>query len=209
VIVKNPSSLIKLSQARGVFLACLVENYQHKIYEYSPNLIKSAAVGHGHADKEGIKKATSIEFSSVLFANEKLQLSSIKAVSDNYPLKSSLLISDAPYAKSRSLNQRPPGGTVWIEPRIYGVLSLKKGQQLELGYTDLKVDGVIMRQPGQGSTLFSGYGGPLVRHCSTMFRVHHSLLPAISREHLGLLRCPQIDLQLVQFRYTKNPKFNL
>jgi len=35
------------------------------------------------------------------------------------------------------------------------VLNAKKGQKLELGYTDLEIDGTIMLQPGQGSTLFN------------------------------------------------------
>jgi crossover junction endodeoxyribonuclease RuvC len=68
IFVKNPTSLIKLSQARGVFLACLVENYQHKIFEYSPNLVKSAAVGHGHADKEGVKKVLDLVFGKIKYA---------------------------------------------------------------------------------------------------------------------------------------------
>ena len=60
-----------------------------------------------------------------------------------------------PYVKSQAFNQKPPRGTVWVEPRIFSVLSLKKDTSLELGYTNLKVAGVIMRQPGQGSTLFN------------------------------------------------------
>jgi crossover junction endodeoxyribonuclease RuvC len=37
-------------------LGVLSQNYEHKIFEYSPNLVKSTVVGHGHADKEGIQK---------------------------------------------------------------------------------------------------------------------------------------------------------
>lgn len=68
IFVKNPTSLIKLSQARGVFLACLVEKFQYKIFEYSPNLVKSAAVGHGHADKEGVKKVLDLVFGKIKYA---------------------------------------------------------------------------------------------------------------------------------------------
>jgi len=56
IYVKSPTSLMKLAQTRGVFLGCLSEDYGGKIFEYSPNLIKSTAVGHGHADKEGVRK---------------------------------------------------------------------------------------------------------------------------------------------------------
>ncbi|MCT4642309.1 MAG: crossover junction endodeoxyribonuclease RuvC [Bacteriovoracaceae bacterium] len=56
IYVKSPTALIKLAQTRGIILSCMVEKYQGKIFEYSPNLVKSSAVGHGHADKESVKK---------------------------------------------------------------------------------------------------------------------------------------------------------
>lgn len=56
VYVKNVSSLAKLSQARGAVLAAMGESYHGKLFEYSPNLIKSTVTGHGHADKSGIEK---------------------------------------------------------------------------------------------------------------------------------------------------------
>jgi crossover junction endodeoxyribonuclease RuvC len=68
VFVKNPTSLIKLSQARGIFLACLVEKYENRIFEYSPNLVKSSAAGHGHADKDGVQKVLDLVFGKRQYA---------------------------------------------------------------------------------------------------------------------------------------------
>lgn len=56
IFVKSPSALIKLAQTRGMILSACVENFQGKIFEYAPNLIKSSTLGHGHADKESVKK---------------------------------------------------------------------------------------------------------------------------------------------------------
>lgn len=56
IFVKSPTALIKLSQTRGIMLSVLVDRFENKIYEYSPNLVKSTAVGYGHADKEGVRK---------------------------------------------------------------------------------------------------------------------------------------------------------
>ncbi len=56
IFVKSPTALIKLAQSRGTMLAALTQNYHQKIYEYSPNLVKSSVTGHGHADKEGVQK---------------------------------------------------------------------------------------------------------------------------------------------------------
>ena len=56
IFVKSPTSLIKLAQTRGVIISSFIDSHVGKVYEYAPNLIKSTAVGHGHADKQSIKK---------------------------------------------------------------------------------------------------------------------------------------------------------
>ncbi len=56
IYVKSPTAIIKLSQSRGVMLAAFLAEYKNRIFEYSPNLIKSTVSGHGHASKEGVQK---------------------------------------------------------------------------------------------------------------------------------------------------------
>lgn len=56
IYVKSPTALIKLAQTRGIILAELFNKYEGKIFEYSPNLVKSQTVGHGHASKESVQK---------------------------------------------------------------------------------------------------------------------------------------------------------
>jgi len=56
IFVKSPTALIKLAQSRGTMLAALTQKHHQKIYEYSPNLVKSTVTGHGHSDKEAIQK---------------------------------------------------------------------------------------------------------------------------------------------------------
>lgn len=52
IYVKSPTALIKLAQARGAMLAAIFEQgYENKVFEYSPNLVKSQTTGHGHSDK--------------------------------------------------------------------------------------------------------------------------------------------------------------
>ena len=59
IYVKSPTALIKLAQTRGVFLSCL-SAFENTIFEYSPNLIKSSTVGHGHAGKDSVQKFLSM-----------------------------------------------------------------------------------------------------------------------------------------------------
>ena len=56
IYVKSPTALIKLAQARGSLCAAFSKTHAGRIFEYSPNLVKSTAVGHGHASKESIQK---------------------------------------------------------------------------------------------------------------------------------------------------------
>lgn len=56
IFVKSPTALIKLAQTRGIILSTMVSKYPGRIFEYSPNLVKSTSVGHGHADKESVQK---------------------------------------------------------------------------------------------------------------------------------------------------------
>jgi len=102
-----------------------------------------------------LESARSIEFSSVLFFDDRLQLSAIKAISDNYPLKGALTIASTPYGTPRAVSGKPENGKIWVEPRIFTALKLNVGNQVELGYANLEVAAVLMRQPGQGSTLFN------------------------------------------------------
>lgn len=50
---KNAVSALKLGQARGAAMVCGARQGL-EIVEYSPNEVKSAIVGHGHADKDQV-----------------------------------------------------------------------------------------------------------------------------------------------------------
>ena len=67
IYVKSPTALIKLAQTRGIILSVLIDKYQGKIFEYSPNFIKSQTVGHGHANKESVQKFLQMMFGDIKF----------------------------------------------------------------------------------------------------------------------------------------------
>jgi len=53
-VAKNPSSALKLGQARGAAVAALVVA-ELPVYDYSPRSIKQALVGNGGASKEQVQ----------------------------------------------------------------------------------------------------------------------------------------------------------
>lgn len=70
VYVKNVTSLAKLAQARGAMLAAFGSDYREKLFEYSPNLVKSTVSGHGHADKAGMEKVLKMLFGNIEFQTD-------------------------------------------------------------------------------------------------------------------------------------------
>ncbi len=69
IYVKSVTSLAKLAQARGSMLAAVLQTHQGKVFEYSPNLIKSAVSGYGHSDKTAIEKSLKMIFGSIEFSS--------------------------------------------------------------------------------------------------------------------------------------------
>jgi crossover junction endodeoxyribonuclease RuvC len=54
---KNPGTLIKLAQARGVLMGIFLDYMtEDQLFEYSPNTVKSVTMGHGHSQKEWVQK---------------------------------------------------------------------------------------------------------------------------------------------------------
>ncbi len=64
IYVKSVTALAKLAQARGAMVAAFVETHQSKVFEYSPNLVKSTVTGHGHATKESVDRTLRMIFSN-------------------------------------------------------------------------------------------------------------------------------------------------
>lgn len=67
IYVKSVTSLAKLAQARGAMVAACMGYGQARLFEYSPNLVKSSVSGHGHAKKEGVEKALGLIYGKVDF----------------------------------------------------------------------------------------------------------------------------------------------
>lgn len=70
IFVKSPTALIKLAHARAMIISTFIETHQDRIFEYSPNLIKSSTAGHGHADKLSIQKSVRMILGQIEFETD-------------------------------------------------------------------------------------------------------------------------------------------
>lgn len=101
-----------------------------------------------------LSHARNVEFSSVISTDEAIQLSSIKAVSDAYPLRGAVKSAAAPF-EPESAGGRPAPGEVWVEARLLLSLDLKVGDVIEIGLQPFRIARVLTYEPDRGGDLYS------------------------------------------------------
>ena len=92
-------------------------------------------------------------FASMVFSEEEMQLSSIKAVDNSYPLVGEIeLKNESGTYKTRN---NPPPGTLWLDERLKNLLFLEYGDVLYLGDAEFTFTATIVYEPDRGSTNFA------------------------------------------------------
>lgn len=98
------------------------------------------------AQKSGLHLSQQMSFNTMVFANDVPQLVYVKAADDAYPLYGELE-TDPPGLK-------PKPGEILIAPRLAELLSVKPGDKLEVGDTDLNIAGFLIQEPDSGFNPF-------------------------------------------------------
>jgi putative ABC transport system permease protein len=102
------------------------------------------------ANELGITMVNTLSFLSMVEGHEQLQLSQIKAISSPYPLRGEVNIAtDLGDAQGVSQTNAPEAGSVWLNPRLFPLLSTDIGKKIAIGAGVFKVSGVIRDEPGQ------------------------------------------------------------
>lgn len=107
------------------------------------------------AARSKLATARTIEFPSMAIHNDLSQLAEIKAVSERFPLRGELTIADEVTGPGRIAQYVPQPGDAWIEARLANLLSLKVGDEVELGDRKLRVSAILQREPSRGGDMFS------------------------------------------------------
>ena len=88
-------------------------------------------------------------FASVIFSDDEMQLSSIKAVDDSYPIIGELELKNS--SKIYSTTKSPEKGTVWMDERLKNLLSLSYGDEVFIGDASLIFTDTIIYEPDRAS----------------------------------------------------------
>jgi putative ABC transport system permease protein len=107
------------------------------------------------ARQYGLRTAQTWEFRSMVRAGGHNLLAEIKAVSDHYPLRGSLRVSDQAFSAGVVAKGIPAPGTVWVEPRLLSALALKPGDMVNVGASTLRISKVITYEPDRSGQMFS------------------------------------------------------
>lgn len=105
-----------------------------------------------------VSQSSQVEFSSMVFSNEEMTLSSIKAVEEGYPLRGDLEISGVAFPDAERVNKTeeiPKPGTVWVDSALLPMLNIELGDNLAVGDLELTIERVVVHEPdgGQGISL--------------------------------------------------------
>ena len=92
-------------------------------------------------------------FASVIFSEEEMQLSSVKAVDNAYPLIGELELKNK---SGKFLSKESPElGTVWMDARLQNLLNLSYGDKIFLGDSEFIFAATILYEPDRASGNFA------------------------------------------------------
>lgn len=82
-------------------------------------------------------------------------LSSVKAVSNAYPLLGELQVSNQLYGDPYAIQGVPEKGEVWVEDRVLNELSLELNQHVNVGEASFKIAKILVYEPDRGNSFYS------------------------------------------------------
>ncbi|MGY5773175.1 ABC transporter permease [Vibrio antiquarius] len=90
---------------------------------------------------ENLERSTMTRFATMAFSDNGMQLISVRAVDDNYPLMGELVLDNNPSGRVKE-NQ------LWLDERIMAQLDVKPGDSVTIGDADFTVSGAVLMEPG-------------------------------------------------------------
>lgn len=107
------------------------------------------------ARSRGLETGQMVEFSTMVFGESGFQLVSVKAVSDEYPLRGDIEIQSGMDEARQIVGAGPGRGEIWVNPRLLRLLELEIGDSLEVGNLELEITSLLIREPDGGFRLSS------------------------------------------------------
>jgi putative ABC transport system permease protein len=101
------------------------------------------------ANTYNLETAETMSFPSVVFSGDESALATIKVVSEGYPLRGSVRISDTLFGEQRVVEGIPAPGEVWADGALLARVGADVGDTLAVGELNLRVSAVLTYRPDQ------------------------------------------------------------
>lgn len=118
----------------------------------SPRPVNKALVAQAQAFN--LQSTESLQFASMVVSGDQLQLSSVRAVDDRFPLRGRFRTASEPYAQDSETDAIPSSGEAWAAPAILSRLNLNTGDSVTVGEQALRITRVLTFEPGQAGEVF-------------------------------------------------------
>ncbi|MCR9905266.1 ABC transporter permease [Vibrio alginolyticus] len=93
------------------------------------------------ASTENLERSMMTRFATMAFSDNGMQLISVRAVDDNYPLMGELVLENNPAGRVKE-NQ------LWLDERIMTQLNVNSGDSVTIGDAEFTVSGAVLMEPG-------------------------------------------------------------
>ena len=101
------------------------------------------------AAEYSLQTADTMSFPSVVFYGDENALSSIKVVSDLYPLRGTMRVADQLFGEQRAVDGIPPPGEAWADGAVLARIGANVGDVIEIGELQLTVSAILTYRPDQ------------------------------------------------------------
>lgn len=138
-----------INQSKEVLAADLVLTSTNELQKEQLAIIKDTV------SEQAIAQATTLSFTTMANSSNGFLLSSVKAVTNHYPLLGELQVSDILYGKAAPISHGPVAGEVWVEDRILHELGLSLGETITVGEREFKITQIVIYEPDRGNGFYN------------------------------------------------------
>lgn len=118
-----------------------------------------------------IQQAHVSQFQAMVFADNGMQLASVKAVSNHYPLRGELSVGGAAFDQGIVIAHGPKQGDIWPDSRLLASLNASVNDSINVGDLSLTISRVLITEPDQASG-FASFAPRAMMHLSDIAATH-------------------------------------
>ena len=151
-------------------IALFTDRLEKALLLESANMLAADRIVSGRGDlprevltegqTRGLSTAEVVSFTSMAFSETGNILVAAKAVTDAYPLRGEVIISEQAFMRGTPIGSGPPQGEVWLESRAMAALDIDIGDFVSVGEAELRVGKIIVAEPDRGGGSMMDNAGP-------------------------------------------------